>query len=190
MVAAFIAKHYGGMVGCPVTAPAPTTTTRGTQNQLVAAHLLNLKGSDRRDRDMRDPTFTVTAGGGHAAAVYAFLMKYYGTDQDPRLGEPLHTITTKDRFGLVTVPALGPDWIIADIGMRMLSARELFRAQGFRDDYIIDPEFNGKPLTKTGQVSCCGNSVSPVVAEALARANPPAIPEIQSHTDSAHHMEI
>jgi DNA (cytosine-5)-methyltransferase 1 len=55
--------------------------------------------------------------------------------------------------------------------MRMLSPRELFRAQGFPDDYVIDPIYEGAPLTKTAQIRCCGNSVCPQVAEAIVRAN-------------------
>jgi DNA (cytosine-5)-methyltransferase 1 len=102
--------------------------------------------------------------------VRAFLMKYYGTRTIGQgLNEPCHTIRTNDSFGLVTVR--GTQYAIVDIGMRMLQPRELFRAQSFRDDYIIDPEFEGKPLTKTAQVRMCGNSVPPVVAEALVRAN-------------------
>jgi DNA (cytosine-5)-methyltransferase 1 len=65
----------------------------------------------------------------------------------------------------------GEEYQIVDIGMRMLQPRELYRAQSFDDDYIIDPIFNGKPLTKTAQVEKCGNSVSPVVARALTYAN-------------------
>ena len=49
--------------------------------------------------------------------------------------------------------------------------RELFTAQGFSPDYIIDPIHNGKPLTKSAQVRLVGNSVSPPVAAALVRAN-------------------
>lgn len=76
---------------------------------------------------------------------------------------------TKDRFGLVMVR--GEAHRIVDIGMRMLTPRELFRAQSFSDDYIIDPIHEGKPLSKTAQVRMCGNSVPPAVAEALVRAN-------------------
>ena len=65
----------------------------------------------------------------------------------------------------------GEEYGIADIGLRMLTPRELFRAQGFDDSYIIDPIFNGKPLTKTSQVRMCGNSVSPYPAAAIIRAN-------------------
>lgn len=169
LVSAFLAQHNTGMVGHDARKPLSTITSRGTQQQLVAAHMINLKGSDRRMSAADDPAPTVTAGGYHIGEVRAFLIKYYGTDQDPRLREPLHTVTTKERFGLVTVH--GEDYIIADIGMRMLQPRELYRAQGFPDTYQIDAMVNGKPLTKTAQVRMCGNSVSPVVATALVRAN-------------------
>ena len=74
-------------------------------------------------------------------------------------------------MGLVTVAIGGENYIITDIGLRMLQPRELFNAQGFPADYIIDPIYNGRPMTKTAQVRMCGNSVCPPVAEALVRAN-------------------
>jgi DNA (cytosine-5)-methyltransferase 1 len=98
------------------------------------------------------------------------MVKYYGADQDPRLESPLHTITTRDRFGLVTVHVEGEPYYIADIGLRMLQPRELFRAQGFADSYVID-HADGQPLTKTAQVRMCGNSVCPPMAAALVKAN-------------------
>jgi DNA (cytosine-5)-methyltransferase 1 len=98
----------------------------------------------------------------HTDEVRAFLIKYYGTDGDPQLTAPLHTVTTKHRFGLVTVE--GELYHIADIGMRMLVPRELFRAQSFPDTYRIDG------LSKTAQVRMCGNSVAPVMSRALAAA--------------------
>jgi DNA (cytosine-5)-methyltransferase 1 len=52
----------------------------------------------------------------------------------------------------------------------MLGPRELFRAQGFADSYVIEPVVDGKPLTKTAQVRMCGNSVCPDVEAALLRA--------------------
>ena len=200
-VAAFMAKHYGGMTGVSIDTPAPTQTTRGTQNQVVAAslvrnmgksvgsdmsepartalqgvkdslatsHLLKLRGTCKDGQSIDQPMPTVTAGGTHVGEVRAFLMKYYGTDQDPNLRDPLHTVTTKDRFGLVTVQ--GEEYQIVDIGMRMLAPRELFRAQGFPDTYIIDHGPDGKPITKTDQVAKCGNSVCPDLAAALVKAN-------------------
>lgn len=118
-----------------------------------------------------DPMRTITAGGAGAFAVAAFMAKYYGQGDGAALDDACHTITTRDRFGLITVTIAGEPWVIVDIGMRMLTPRELFNAQGFPDDYIIDRTGDGTPITKTGQVSMCGNSVSPWVAEALVRAN-------------------
>jgi DNA (cytosine-5)-methyltransferase 1 len=65
----------------------------------------------------------------------------------------------------------GEPYAIVDIGMRMLSPRELFRAQGFPNDYVIDRGGDGRVLTKTAQVRMCGNSVCPPMAEAYVRAN-------------------
>lgn len=139
LVSAFLAKHYGGVVGSDLRQPIGTVTTKD-----------------------------------HHSLVTAFMLKYYSADQDPRLEEPLHTITTRDRFGLVTVHVEGEPYYIADIGMRMLQPRELFRAQGFPDSYVID-HAGGKPLTKTAQVRMCGNSVCPPIAAALVRANVNAV---------------
>lgn len=141
LVAAFLAKHYGGNEGpgWPLGTPISTITTVD-----------------------------------HHALVQAFLVKFYGNEKDGcRINEPMHTVTTKDRFGLVTVH--GEPYRIVDIGMRMLTPRELYRAQSFPESYIIDRGLTDDgelvPLTKTAQVRMCGNSVAPAVAEALVRAN-------------------
>lgn len=85
-------------------------------------------------------------------------------------GGPLATVTSRDRFGLVTIH--GQDYQIVDIGLRMLAPRELFRAQGFPDSYIIgDDPAQGLTLTKSAQVRMCGNSVCPPMAKALILAN-------------------
>lgn len=169
LVAAFLAQHNTGMVGHHAGKPLSTITARATQQQLVTSHLLKLYGTCAHGQDNREPMPTVTGGGQHIGEVRAFLIKYYGTDQDPQLREPLHTVTTKDRFGIVTVK--GEDYVIADIGMRMLQPRELYRAQGFPDSYVIDLTVGGKPLTKTAQVRMCGNSVCPPIAAAIVAAN-------------------
>ncbi len=175
LVAAFMAQHNTGMVGHHADKPLSTITARGTQQQLVTSHLTKLYGTCKDGQDNREPMPTITSGGQHIGEVRAFLIKYYGTDQDPQLRMPLHTVTTKDRFGIVTVK--GEDYVLADIGMRMLQPRELYRAQGFPDSYIIDPQMDGKPLTKTAQVRMCGNSVSPSVAAAIVEANFAAVQE-------------
>jgi DNA (cytosine-5)-methyltransferase 1 len=167
LVSAFLAKHYTGVVGSDLPEPMGTVTATD-HHSLVASHLLKLKGTCKHGQAVDQPLATVQAGGLHYAEVRAFLIKYFGTDQDPRLQEPLHTVTSKDRFGLVTVH--GQDYVIVDIGLRMLTPPELYRAQGFPEHYLISPVIDGKPLSKTAQVRMCGNSVCPPIAAAVARA--------------------
>lgn len=136
----------------------------------------------------------------------AFFIQHYYTHQGNEtrassLFEPLATIPTANRFGLVAafltkyygsdigqslhdplhtittkdrfglVTVKGENYRITDIGMRMLQPRELFRGQGFPDSYIIDRDHTGKKYPKTQQVARCGNAVPPPFAEALVRAN-------------------
>ncbi|MES2175076.1 MAG: DNA cytosine methyltransferase [Pseudomonadota bacterium] len=172
LVAAFMAQHNGGMVGRGADAPLSTIVHRGTQQQLVASSIVKLRGTSKDGQPTDTPLHTISAGGLHHGEVRAFLVKYYGNEQDGHsLGGTLGAVTTRDRYGLVIVTIGGEDYVIVDIGMRMLTPRELFAAQGFPPDYIIDLMVNGRPLTKTAQVRMCGNSVSPVMSEALARAN-------------------
>ncbi len=142
---------------------------------MVTSHLVKLRGTCRDGQAVTVPLPTVTAGGWHLGEVRAFLVKYHGTATGQAVGEPLHSVTGRDRFGLVTVA--GEAYAIADIGMRMLSPRELYRAQGFPAAYRIEVELDGRPLTKTAQIRCCGNAVCPPVAEALVRANCAALSE-------------
>jgi DNA (cytosine-5)-methyltransferase 1 len=175
LVSAFLAKHYGGVVGHGVEQPTGTVTT-ADHHSVVAAHLTHFYSSaeDGGNGDMRRPIKTVTATGQHAGLAAGFLQKYYGTGgQDQGASGPLHTVPTRERFGLVTVEIEGEPWVLADIGMRMLTPRELYRAQGFPDSYRIDVDVDGKRLTKAAQVRMCGNSVCPPLARALAAANVP-----------------
>ncbi|MFA7819331.1 DNA cytosine methyltransferase [Aeromonas dhakensis] len=170
LVLASLAKHYTGVVGAELTKPLPTVTTVD-HNALVTSHLVKLRGTCQHGQPVTEPMPTVTAGGLHIGEVRAFLLKYYGTDSTIPCSEPLHTVTTRDRFGLVTVR--GEDYQIVDIGMRMLEPHELFAAQGFPAEYVIDHDATGKKFTKTAQVARCGNAVCPPLAAALVRANLP-----------------
>lgn len=169
MVSAFIAKHYGGVVGHDVRQPLGTVTT-SDHHSMVVTHFVTLRGTSVA-HDAAQPLRTVTAGGRHAALVAALLVKYYGNDKtgvDIRC--PMHTIPTKDRFGLVTTTIHGETYAITDIGMRMLQPHELFKAQGFPPNYIFD-RINDRPVSKTVQTRLCGNSVCPPIASAIIRAN-------------------
>jgi len=165
LVTAFVSRQFSGSVGSAADCPVGTVTAGGGgKSALIASSIVKLRGTNV-GHATDSPLHTVSAGGKHLGEVRAFLMKYYGVDQDPRLEEPLHTITSKDRFAIVMVH--GHPYVITDIGMRMLTPRELFRAQGFADSYQID----GYGLTKTAQVRMCGNSVSPAMARAVILAN-------------------
>ncbi len=171
LVCPVVVKHYGGVVGHGVDRTLGTVTAKD-HHALATAFLTKFYGTSTGS-DPRAPLPTVTAndrGGGHLAEVRAFLMKYHGGS--PRVGDlfdPLRTIDTANRFGLVVVH--GVEYRIVDIGMRMLQPHELFAAQGFPEHYEIAPEHNGKPLTKTAQTRLAGNSVCPPAAEAIVRAN-------------------
>ena len=101
------------------------------------------------------------------------LIKYYGDATGQDIKQPLDTVTTKDRFGLVTIE--GVDYQIVDIGLRMLEPRELYGCQGFPGDYIIDHDYTGKTYPRSEQVRRCGNAVCPPIPAALVRANLPEL---------------
>lgn len=176
--------------------------------------------------DMRSPVPTITAVD-HSSVVmskvayqraettYGSVIKYFGTNIGHPVDHPIQTLTSKSRFGLLTIKAVKPPltddelysawWIarlmedhgpkeeaksvipgprrawvnvkdggvLVDIGMRMFEPHELFKAQGFREDYIIDRDIDGNPYPKYKQVARCGNSVPPQLAEAIVRANLP-----------------
>lgn len=166
-----MAKHYGdqwsGKKASDAREPLPTITGRGTQLNLVTSHLVKLRGTCKDGQPVDRPMPTVTGGGQHIAEVRAFLTRYNGCSIGQLPNLPISTLDANDRFGLVTVH--GHDYVIADIGMRMLTPRELYTAQGFPTTYKIDFAA-GKPVTKTAQIRMCGNSVSPPNAAAILRA--------------------
>ena len=190
VVTAFMAQMNGGFnttVAKSIEDPMTTVTNTGSQQQLVTANLLHLRGNCDA-KDCAEPLHTVSAAGTHhglveytlspeheegALRVAAFLISYYGAENVSAANEPAPTITTRDRLGLVTVTIKGTPYVIVDICLRMLQPSELYKAQGFPDDYIISHGADGKPFTKTQQVHMCGNSVSPPPMAAIAQANDP-----------------
>jgi DNA (cytosine-5)-methyltransferase 1 len=154
-------------------------------------------GQTPRVPGLDKPLGTVVACGAKHALVAAFLTKHYGGVVGHDLERPIGTVTTQDHHAL-TAAALAPiadrraevdaflrahgieprpirvdgeDYAIADLGSRMLAPRELARAQGFPDDYVLERGAGGSPLTKTDQIALVGNSVCPPLAEAIVRAN-------------------
>ena len=120
-----------------------------------------------------EPLHTITTSAGHFGLISAFLVKYYGTGCGQELSAPLATITTKDRFGLVNVilDIDGEKYAISDIFLRMLKPEELKIMQGFPKDYIIDRDYRWKRYPISEQVKRIGNSVVPIMAEAIVAVN-------------------
>lgn len=178
VVSPVIDRQFGKSVGHSVDEPLGTITAGGGGKAgLVTSHLIKFRGTNIGSL-VDEPVHTITAGGTHLGEVRAFLLKYYGADVGHELSSPLHTVTTKDRFGLITIH--GENWQIVDIGMRMLTPKELYAASGFPADYVIEHDSKGKPMTKTSQVARCGNAVVPVLAAALITANAPEL-AVQKH---------
>ncbi|MFJ5338340.1 DNA cytosine methyltransferase [Pectobacterium sp. CHL-2024] len=147
------------------------TVVAAKKHAVVTSHLVKMRGTNT-GQPIETPLQTVTAGGNHFGEVRAFLLKYYGNEKEGvDINDPMHTVVSRDRFGLVTVE--GVDYQIVDIGMRMLQPHELYAAQGFPEWYIIDQDFRGVKYAKDKQVARCGNAVPPPFAEALVRANLP-----------------
>ena len=171
--------------------PLGTIVAGGQKHALVSAFLAQMNGGFNDERgtpghDLRRPVSTINTKAANqqlvectlspeveagALRVAAFLTTYYGNgaELDPR--DPMATITTRDRLALVTVLIRGTPYVIVDIGLRMLQPSELYAAQGFPREYVIDHGHDGRRFTKTAQVRMVGNSVSPPPAAALVRAN-------------------
>ncbi len=184
------ARHYD------LSEPLGTIMATGQKHALVSCLLKNYGDPKRSDggggvvigSDLREPMGTVTARDHHSLLevelaepgeqtdrvdqVRAFLTAYYGSDgtSGQSLFEPMRTITTKHRLGLVTVH--GVDKQIADILFRMLYPHELLRAQfgRYADGYDLSAA-----KTLAMKVFVIGNSVPPEPAEALIRANDPQV---------------
>ena len=176
VVAAHLTKFRANSIGSAADTPVPTITSgEGSKRPAGAAHamgvvtanLIHMNHGEKQWSGCDEPTRTQTTAN-HAGLVYAFLTKYFGTNIGHVADQPLQTITSRDRFGVVTVMVGGQPYVIVDIGLRMLTPRELARAQGFPDSYVLTG-------TKSNQVARIGNSVCPKMAEVLVRANCPAM---------------
>jgi len=174
VIGAFLAKHYGGNyqgAGVGMDEPMHSVTTVD-HHAAVTSHLVMLRGTCRDGRVVDAPAPGLTAGGLHVGSVEASLATDgYDEQRAAQTLAFLRQYCGEDSDGLVTID--GVVYRIVDIGMRMLQPKELYRAQGFPDWYIIDRDFRGTKYAKDKQVARCGNAVPPQLVEALVRANLP-----------------
>ena len=171
-------------VGADVGNPLPTITT-ANRNFLIVPYLAHRYGLvtaflqkyysggyKGKGKSLEEPLPTVTAID-HNRLCAATLIQLNNHDDGKNIRAPLDTVTARDRFGLVTVK--GEDYLIADIGLRMLEPKELYGCQGVPGDYIIDHDCDGNSISRSEQVKRCGNMVCPPIPEVLVRANLPEL---------------
>ncbi|NLH01927.1 MAG: DNA cytosine methyltransferase, partial [Clostridiales bacterium] len=176
---AHMQKYFsGGYTGCGGEVSNPIgTVTAADHNALCLSHIAEFKGKDK-GQACDEPLRTTTAGGGQFGTVYT-TVEHYSSGIDlkywPRVRELLNKYCdyklTANEVLLIWIA--GTAYFIADIGLRMLTPKELYAATGFPNDYIIERDYLGNEYGKTKQVARCGNAVPPPFATALVRANLP-----------------
>ena len=184
--AAFIAQQNGGPrmgahAGHDARDPLSTLAASGSHQTPVATFFAKYYGTgDGARTDAPCHTITVKDRMAHMqAALQAPPFTEAHEARAREVAEFLRAHGAWDGGDLVTLDIVGTRYVIADIGMRMLTPRELFTAQGFPRDYVIegvweqdgDGTWDWRSFTKNTQVSCVGNSVCPPVAAAVVRAN-------------------
>ena len=174
--AAYLVQYFSGDHSHSVEKPLATITTRDREG-ITLAHLAHFKGQDKGQSPL-NPLMTVTARDGQFSDVRTMLVKWDGQSDLGRWGEVRKMLNTYCGYSIaddeiLLLSVLGLWYFISDIGLRMLTPRELYDAMGFPHDYIIDRDVYGNEINRGEQVAHCGNAVCPAVAEALVRANLP-----------------
>lgn len=171
-----VVNHAGDFRGQNTADPLHTVTAKDREG-LATTHLVKMKGTNLGG-PMSEPVQTITAGGGHFGVVTTTVVKAEpGADLKhwPEIRDLLNTYCGY-RLGpedVILFEIGGTAYFMADIGLRMLTPRELYMANGFPQDYKIERDYTGREYPKTKQVARCGNAVPPPFATALVRANLP-----------------
>lgn len=177
VVAAHLTEWYGNArEGLDINEPLQTVTSKDRE-ALTAVHLARFKGKDK-GQSVREPLLTITACDGQFAEIRTTVIKWdgkqdlgYWREVRKLLNEYCGYDLAEDDILLLNI--CGSWYFIADISLRMLTPRELYNAQGFPIDYIIDRDRYGNKIKRADQVARCGNAVCPPMAEAMVGANLP-----------------
>ena len=175
--AAWLTQYFSGESHYHSTEEPLATITTMEREGVTLAHLAHFKGKDK-GQSCHEPLMTVTARDGQFADIRTTIVKWdghtdlgYWNEVRKMLNEYCGYDLAEDEILLLNIRGIW--YYISDIGLRMLTPRELYDAMGFPHDYIIDRDVQGNPITRADQVARCGNAVCPAVAEALVRANLP-----------------
>lgn len=184
LVAVTIAQQNGGFNAVDARAadtPFSAITATGSQQALVAASMVVYYGTEADGQALDTPAPTSTTK--HRLGVLQSTCVHPLTEEQLAGARRVAAFLREHGVKFDTEFAMVGDYVIIDIGLRMLTPRELFNAQGFPQSYIIDRALmaDGRggveevALTKEDQVRLCGNSVCPQVAAALIAANCPEL---------------
>ncbi len=177
LAAASLVKYYGNdQHGQKISDPLHTVTAKDKEG-LTIAHMVKMKGTNLGG-PVSEPVQTITAGGGHFGVVTTTVAKAEPNADLKHWPEIRELLNTYCGYNLGSEDVIlfqidGTLYFMADIGLRMLTPRELYSANGFPPDYIIDRDYKGNSYGKSKQVARCGNAVPPPFAAALVRANLP-----------------
>ena len=177
LVTAFLSRQFGASIGHAADDPMGTVMPGGGGKTLLVSAFLSSYYTDdsNRCRDMREPAATVTTE--NRLGLVECLLSPENEAGARRVAEFIGRYSGDGEKGaspaLVTVLIDGITYVLVDIYLRMLQPRELYNAQDFPPDYIIDRGHDGRVFSKSKQVRMCGNSVNPVSAVAFLRANAP-----------------
>lgn len=173
LVSPLITRQFGASIGHGADEPSATITAGGNKSALVAPYLNAYYGSEQ-DTPANEPMHTATVKPRFGLTEAELAAPPFLPEMEPRAREVadfLRAYGCWDGGEFVTIEVGGVVFIVADIGMRMLTPRELYNAQGFPADYEIERGPDGRTFPKSVQVSCVGNSVCPPVAAAIVAAN-------------------
>lgn len=167
----FIAElRGGGSDARAVTEALATVTASGNHHGLVTPpHVPAMvmrnntsKGdSGYLSTPVTEPLRTITTAGHQSLVTWEHLLiPYYGNGTARRVSEPVGTVTTRDRWSLVS----GTDKVvIAEVLFRMLEPYEIGKAMAFTDGYKVVGN-------RRQRVRMYGNAVTPPVAEVIVSA--------------------
>jgi len=184
-MAAFLAQQNGGPrmdahAGHDPRDPISTIAASGSHQTPVAAFFAKYYGTGDGSRTDQ-PCHTVTVKDRFAHLQADLAAPPFGPEHEDRaraVADFLRAQGAWDDREFVTLAIDGATFVVVDIGMRMLTPRELFTAQGFPPDYVIEgvweqrgADWQFRDFPKEVQISCCGNSVCPPLAKAIVAAN-------------------
>lgn len=196
IVAAHLDVYYGAPNETGADPGDPARTSTGKDRMSLVAAWLEQANTGMVGHEARAPLSTIVAGGGDENGwggatqrlvearlemdggpvgrrdkVLQWLWSHFGMPTAEEWADPTRTLSARRKFGLLILD--GVTWMVVDIGLRMLTPKELAAAMGLPPEFDLSVDFAGDPIRKTHQTQMIGNMVSPPPAAALIAANCP-----------------